>query len=161
MLQHKENFGVSSLKILLFFRLYVAIGSFHAIYIILRYLSMTYVSLQYSLYNISSYFLPMLVYNWIWTNVSVSWTTVFCMTVLYGSLSTGFGCLFLFIGQCVLVYRGQTMNEFLKNKPSFSSLQNFSQVLGRFWYLQLFLPLPLKSLEEKSPWGYPVYYKSV
>ena len=103
----------------------------------------------------------MLVYNWLWTEISVTWMTVFCIAVFYGSLSTGFGCSFLFLSQCFLVYRGQTLYEFMNSKPSHVSLQNFSQVFGNYWFLHLLLPLPLKSLEEKSPWGYPVYFKSV
>ena len=129
--------------------------------ILLAFLSLTYVPVQLSVYSISSYFLPVLAYNWLSSSVSLSLTTFFCVILLYGCFATGFGCSFLFVTQCVLIYRGQTLNEFLRNKPSNRSLQNFSQVLGKLWFLQLCLPLPLRSQEEKSPWGYPVYYKSV
>ena len=141
--------------------MYVVIGCLYVMKILLSYLNITYVPIELSFFSISSYFFPMLLYNWIWTDVPVTFYTCLSMLILYCCFSASLGCMFLFFSQCALVYRGQTTFEFLKRLPPSSSIDNFSQVFGNCWVLQFFIPLPIGTKEEKSPWGYPVYYKSV
>ena len=140
--------------------MYVAIGSFHALKVILVYLDIAYVPIKFSLYNISSYFLPMIVYNYLYTDINITPAVLLCLTLLYGCFSAAFGCTFLFIGECVLVVRGQTPFEYFKQKPTNMHLRrNFVQVFGKLWYLQFLLPLPIirrEKLFEES-----LNYKSV
>uniref|UniRef100_H2YGI9 Palmitoyltransferase n=1 Tax=Ciona savignyi TaxID=51511 RepID=H2YGI9_CIOSA len=156
--------GLRNQRYFIPYTMYVALGSLHAMYVLLIYADMVYVPLSWSFYAVISYTIPGILYNWMYDYGDVSFATVSCITLSYLTFSAGFGSLFLFISQCVLLVRGQTPHEYYKNIHTFNHgiKNNITQQFGRWWFVYFIIPLPRKMENEKKlPWGAPQYFKSV
>lgn len=128
------------------------------------FLHATYVPFELSAYSVFSYLFPGFIYNWIWSGAGNIDIYIFiCFMVLYGALTTGFASFFFFIFEFVLILKGQTAYEFAKDIRRYDQgkWKNFTTVFGSYGILYFFLPLPFKSKEENSNWGYPKFVKGI
>nr|XP_039256205.1 palmitoyltransferase ZDHHC22-like [Styela clava] len=156
--------GIQNLRYFLPFSFYVGIGSLYCVKQMLSYLNYSYVTIEFSLNAIFSYFFPGVMYNYLWSGEgNLNFDKLYCILVLYGSVVTGIGGSFYFLSELFISMRGQTIYEFGKDirKYDFGFLRNIKQVLWPWGILYFLMPLPVPTKEINAPWGTPKFVKGI
>ncbi|XP_013395643.1 palmitoyltransferase PFA3-like [Lingula anatina] len=135
--------GFYNQKYFILWCFYMFIGSFYSLVIIAMYLK-KYFNISFGMFSLLT-LLPNTLYGW-WFESSVIPYQLLIVGVFYACLTCGLAAAGFFYWQLYIVLQGQTTYEAWKGILTYSNsemLCNFKDVFGPFWYISIFLPLPL------------------
>ena len=145
--------GYYNQKYFIMYCFYQFISGLYAAVLILIYMKFLY-NVQFTGMTSFITLLPMTFYDW-WFEQTVESFHMVLMAIFYGSLVAGFAAGGFFYWQIALIIFGQTTHESKHGIEDYSTSvwEHFKDVFGRWWFVSLFLPLPL------PPSGNGVYVK--
>lgn len=140
--------GYHNQKYFILYCFYMLLGTFYAVFLIVKYLKVFY---NVRFYGPQTFiFLFIETFMKFFTKADNDNLYLFMIVMLFGSLSAGLLVGGLWFWQMLLTFSGQSTFEASRNirKYSSSKYRNFIDVFGKYWLLSIFIPLPLPQCSD-------------